>query len=125
VQLDGHPWIGQTVLRFYDGQPTRATIVKWAAAAASEPALWHLEHEDGDEEDLEEAETDVAVKLWTEASMVESFPGCRNVFTLFVLQIESRIEQAQAVLEERCNTSRFSSPRFAQLDNVVQRGTGG
>ncbi len=32
------------------------TIVAWLPAEGDDPALWHVEHDDGDEEDLEEHE---------------------------------------------------------------------
>ena len=32
------------------------TLVRWIGAEGSDPALFHMVHDDGDEEDLEEAE---------------------------------------------------------------------
>jgi hypothetical protein len=44
----------------------RPCVTKWAMAGANpreEPALWHVEFDDGDAEDLDEKECDAAIKL--------------------------------------------------------------
>jgi len=64
-QTDGHPWIGQEVMRVF-GPSRRATakVTKWipAGKGVDEPALWHLLHPDGDEEDLEEHEMEESIE---------------------------------------------------------------
>ena len=64
----GHVWLGQRLRRFFDrdsvgDQVSDARCVKWlpADAANDEPALWHVQHDDGDEEDLEEHEMREAI----------------------------------------------------------------
>ena len=51
----GSEHVGAEILRSFDGQHVHARVVKWAkaGAGADEPALWHVVHDDGDEEDLE------------------------------------------------------------------------
>lgn len=82
-QDTGHPWIGSTVLRFFDGQPVQAAVTKWLPPSDDESALWHLEHSDGDQEDLELEEMQRSLQLWEHAS-----------------EIEEQIEQARARLEQ-------------------------
>ena len=52
----GHEWLGASVRRVFDGEGTNGKVVKWARAAGDDPPIWHMCHEDGDEEDLEEEE---------------------------------------------------------------------
>ena len=39
-------------------------ITKWARADGDNEALWHVRHEDGDEEDLSEKETEDAIEAY-------------------------------------------------------------
>ena len=53
---EGHEWIGKRVRRFHKGGVfSDGVITKWlpAGEAADDYAMWHVEHDDGDEEDLE------------------------------------------------------------------------
>ena len=52
----GHEWLGTQVRRVFHGESVNGKIVKWARAEGSDAALWHVRHDDGDEEDLDEAE---------------------------------------------------------------------
>ena len=69
-QTSGHRFIGQRVCRSFDGEPpifekrlAHGVITKWAPE--SEPGLkddlWHMTHDDGDREDLEEYEVVAAI----------------------------------------------------------------
>ena len=60
----GHEWCGQKLRRFFNGQPSDGKIVRWLAADGDEAALWHMRHDDGDEEDLEEAEVAKAIAAY-------------------------------------------------------------
>jgi hypothetical protein len=70
----GHPWIGKRVARFYPTTgkvPTEGGITGWCSKetmSSSEAVdLWHVVHNDGDEEDLEELEVLAAlekVHIW-------------------------------------------------------------
>ena len=61
----GHEWIGASVRRVFDGEGTNAKVVKWIGADRQEDvALWHIRHDDGDEEDLEEREMHEALELY-------------------------------------------------------------
>jgi hypothetical protein len=51
-QTSGHEWLRRRVCRF----GVCGTVVKWSPAEADDFALWHVVHDDGDKEDLEEYE---------------------------------------------------------------------
>ena len=63
----GHHWLGERIARHFDGfsVPSAGRVVSWVPANPSEgdQALWHVRHNDGDEEDLDEAEMKAALKL--------------------------------------------------------------
>ena len=62
-RLDGSPWIGKRIRRVFPGGVTSDAVVQsWlpAGEAAEDFALWHVVHDDGDEEDLEEHELEAA-----------------------------------------------------------------
>ena len=48
----GHEWLHRRVRRFHKKKTVDGTIVKWAPAEGEDQALWHMQHDDGDEEDL-------------------------------------------------------------------------
>jgi hypothetical protein len=54
------------VRRFLDayGTISDGTITRWLPAAQGEPALWHMTHEDGDQEDLEAHEVRAAMRAY-------------------------------------------------------------
>ena len=69
-QKTGHDWIGEKVCRKFEG-PDGVSVctgvcVAWVPADhdAGDQALWHIKHNDGDEEDLDEDEMIDARKLW-------------------------------------------------------------
>ena len=51
--FDGHAYVGKRVKRHFAGGAVVGKIVKWLPEDKSEPALFRVSHEDGDEEDLE------------------------------------------------------------------------
>ena len=57
----GHKWLGAHVWRVFDGEGVSGTVVKWARAQGDDDAVWHVRHEDGDEEDLDEPEMHQAI----------------------------------------------------------------
>jgi hypothetical protein len=70
-QTSGHSHIGCLALRHCeddDGTQRKqeGRITMWAPAdeAEGDPALWHMVHDDGDEEDLEEEEVEEALQDW-------------------------------------------------------------
>merc|ERR1712146_597483 len=94
---EGHPYIGKKIRRIWEAESsgtkkkkskkrskdseeekstevrtyTDAVIVGWLPADENEGVeLWHLEHDDGDEEDLEEHEVMEGMKLINEASLL-------------------------------------------------------
>jgi len=59
-----HEWLGKSVRRFFKGHGSSdGKIVAWLPAneQSTEPALWHMVHKDGDEEDLEADEVQTAL----------------------------------------------------------------
>ena len=68
----GHKWVGKSLTRtFVRGRkPVKsvARVTKWVPADDEDPALWHLVHEDGDEEDLEEFEVLATLRQMARAS---------------------------------------------------------
>jgi len=55
---EGHEWLGKRACRIFDGQPSEGHISLWQPSGPDEDdvALWHMKHDDGDSEDLEEDE---------------------------------------------------------------------
>jgi hypothetical protein len=73
-QDSGHPYIGRKVVRTF-GKSKRRThgiIVGWLPAEDDDPSIWHVQHQDGDEEDLEEHELNL-VPLIGKTEDTESF----------------------------------------------------
>ena len=64
----GHKWIGQRLTRKFPTGLSSATVTKWLPAAGRDAALWHVKHDDGDEEDLEEHEVEAALVTPTPAT---------------------------------------------------------
>ena len=63
----GHEWVGQRVRRFFDMSTiSDGVVVAWLPAQADDPALWHVRHDDGDEEDLDENEMQSAISAHVE-----------------------------------------------------------
>jgi hypothetical protein len=69
-QTEGHAWLGKDVIRVYtnndkEKKERKAIITKWVPAGddkVEDYAMWHIRHDDGDEEDLEEKE--VLEEVW-------------------------------------------------------------
>ena len=69
-----HEWVGKRVVREFadarlwgltgewEAQPTGGVITGWLRADREEAALWHMRHDDGDEEDLEDLEVREALR---------------------------------------------------------------
>ena len=52
--LEGrHKWVGRRVRRFYDGVIADGVIDRWLPRRGADLALWHMAHDDGDEEGLD------------------------------------------------------------------------
>ena len=73
-RLEGSAWIGQRVRRFFPGGViSDALVQRWLPAGntADDAALWHVRHDDGDEEDLEEEELREALVSYREGWKVQ------------------------------------------------------
>jgi len=53
---EGNDFLGRMVIRKFNRNYTEGVVVAYAAPTDEDPALWRVEHADGDEEDLEESE---------------------------------------------------------------------
>jgi hypothetical protein len=65
-RTSGHPFINQRVALLHDTGIAKGTVTMWVPAndeKSDEPALFHVSHDDGDSEDLEEDEVEEAVAL--------------------------------------------------------------
>ena len=71
----GHPYIGAAIRRFFDAGVSDGRVTKWLPEAEGEPALWHVVHDDGDEEDLDEDEVRAAIKAIEEEADDEHRPA--------------------------------------------------
>jgi hypothetical protein len=62
-RTEGHSYLGVKIVRSFGGKSVTATVTKWYEADEDddEPSLFHLEHADGDEEDLDEDELKAAL----------------------------------------------------------------
>ena len=49
-------------------------VSRWAAAEADDPALWHVEHEDGDAEDLDEEEVREGLEALRQLELIDLSP---------------------------------------------------
>ena len=59
----GHAYIGKVILRKFGSRLVVGQITKYLPAGGEyEPMLFKATHEDGDEEDLEEAEAEAAIR---------------------------------------------------------------
>ena len=81
-QDTGHKWIGKKLVRtFVRGKKmfkSTARVTKWAPADGEDPALWHIVHDDGDEEDLEDYEVEATLRQMLNASA----PGKKDLARL-------------------------------------------
>mmetsp|Transcript_26891 Transcript_26891/g.65297 ORF Transcript_26891/g.65297 Transcript_26891/m.65297 type:complete len:1172 (+) Transcript_26891:268-3783(+) len=59
---DGHPWIGLRVTRIFNRKTSDGTIASWLPPNGDDKALWHVKHDDGDSEDLDESEAEEAIE---------------------------------------------------------------
>jgi hypothetical protein len=51
------PWVGQRAARVFDGERVGGVISAcWVNEGAESPSMWHMEHDDGDAEDLSQGE---------------------------------------------------------------------
>ena len=65
----GSEWLQRRVAtRHGDGVVSAGTLTKWVPADGDDEALWHMAHDDGDGEDLDEAEVEAALKLYAEVA---------------------------------------------------------
>ena len=60
-RTEGHPFLGQTARRYFPGYaPANGLVTRWLPPSKEGEALFHVKHDDDDEEDLNEAELEAA-----------------------------------------------------------------
>jgi len=66
----GHPLIGSFVRRFFDDRFVDGKVVAYLppGSGPTEPALWRVRHDDGDEEDLDEGELGESIKAFEKSN---------------------------------------------------------
>lgn len=79
-QTSGHAFISKRVAIQHDGELAKGTIVMWVPAdeEAGNEALFHVKHDDGDSEDLDESEAEAAIVLLREAETSAKARGKRK-----------------------------------------------
>jgi hypothetical protein len=69
-----HEWVGQRAVRVFYGERVGGVISAcWVNEGAELPSMWHMEHDDGDAEDLSQAEAWAAMQshvTWQGAARV-------------------------------------------------------
>ena len=61
---EGHDFIGKRACRVFNGSNTLGTITAYLPAHDDDPELFHIVHDDGDEEDVEHKDTKEAVERY-------------------------------------------------------------
>jgi len=76
-QAFGHTWVGRRVRRFFGNTPVDGQVTAYMPPGygEDEPALWHLVHDDGDEEDLEERDVRDAMAIFNLAHRSQYVPN--------------------------------------------------
>ena len=74
----GHKWLGLRVRRFFDGVSQDGVIRKWLPPRDGDDPLWHMEHYDGDSEDLDESEVIKALDAYKRNLKSEDGGGGRS-----------------------------------------------
>jgi hypothetical protein len=67
-QTSGHAFIGRRVARRFGEGLSFGYVNKWVPQDGVDMALWHMLHDDGDEEDLEEWEVTESLKLYAQST---------------------------------------------------------
>lgn len=78
----GHSFLKQRVAIAHDGEIFKGTVMKWLPAnpdVEDEPALFHILHDDGDAEDLEEGEAEAAIDRLKKHELLAKQLGKRGV----------------------------------------------
>ena len=71
--------MGKRVARRFEGSDSEELVVhgvveRYLPAHGEEGALWHMRHDDGDEEDLDERELEAALRLEQELEVAAAKP---------------------------------------------------
>ena len=78
----------------HDGVVSVGTLTKWVPADGEDEALWHMAHDDGDGEDLDEAEVEAAMKLYAEVAGRLRAAARDRIRVGYVIVIGSKITHA-------------------------------
>lgn len=71
----GHEFVGKRVARVFGKDETIiGQITRWVAPQGDDGALFHAVHDDGDEEDLDEAEAHEAMRSFAQLTDAQVLP---------------------------------------------------
>ena len=80
-KTSGHKFVNKRVAVRHNDELAKGTITMWVPGndeADDEPALFHVKHDDGDSEDLEEGEAEEAIELGKEVELSAKKHGKRK-----------------------------------------------
>ncbi|CAM9440545.1 unnamed protein product [Pylaiella littoralis] len=102
-QEEGSDYLGKRVKRVFGRRVAGATVVKWIPRESNQGlALWHLRHDDGDEEDLEKFEVTEGLAIAEAEDKQGSGPGS-TVSALVRDAVEKRLTQTFSEYMNRLN----------------------
>ena len=132
---DGHDWIGERVRTLVRPTTSRAsegwrperfvdgTVTSWKPAGRERPAWWHVVHDDGNEEDVGEADLREAIRFWRNRAFSTTF---HELITSYV-QSGVREVDGESVLHvnhERLPEGMAAEVYFASRDVYVGNAYG-
>jgi len=111
------PFMGVRVRQMFEGVgASEATVSGYLPAEGSDPALWHIVHDDGDQEDLEEGELMEAIQRHKEAPE----DGLQEITGPFMEWQNTFLTPKMRVSKKALGFGGLQTELRALLDNLVQ-----
>ncbi|CAM9326712.1 unnamed protein product [Scytosiphon promiscuus] len=108
---EGSDYLGKRVRRVFGRRIAGATVVRWIPKESNHGlALWHLRHDDGDEEDLEEFEVKEGMAMAEAEEALGSGPGS-TVSSLVKSAVDGSLTQTFSEYTNRLNKMQAIKPR--------------